>query len=914
MTTPRADSNQTDVVLRDGSTLLLREARPEDEAALRRFHERLSRESLYFRFFTIPKSSDAEVARLNRADPSHDVVLVGESGGEIRAVASYTRNPRTPDRAEVAFAIADPLQGRGVGTRLLERLAEIARRHGIKFFDADVLGENTRMLHVFEDSGFVIRQDFDSDVYHVVLSIEDTEEARDSAASRAIVAASASMTSVFVPRRVVVIGANRERGKIGSELLHNVIAGGYTGQLFVVHPSGGIIDGVTAYRAVRDIPEPVDLAVICVPAAHVLAVTDECIAKGVKAVVVISAGFSETGPEGQALEAELVRRVRDAGVRLVGPNCMGLINADPAVRLNATFAPIAPRPGRVALSTQSGALGIAILDYARQLNIGFSTFVSVGNKADVSGNDLIQYWAQDPGTDVILLYLESFGNPRKFTQIARRVSRLKPIVAVKAGRSKAGARAASSHTGALAASDAIVDALFHQAGVIRTDTLEELFDVAALLANQPLPRGRRVGILTNAGGPGILAADTCEAHGLEVPSLSDQSIAELRDCLPSTASTKNPVDMIASASAAQYEQALGTMLRDENVDAVLVIFIPPLVTQAEDVASAIRRATDANPGKPVVAVCMSTAPTPTALGSVPGYRFPEAAAIALARAAAYGSWRLRAEGHRPRFDDVDRDRMRGIVDRAVSRGGGWILPDEASGLLEAAGITVARKRHGDRRGRGGRAGRANRLSDRDEGRGRRHPSQDGRRRNPSESRQRRKRSRGMAGHEASPGRPDVRRAHPADGERWRRDAAGDRRRSDLRPRAGLRDRGHAHGGPCRPAIAPASADRRRRGGHGGRTSRIGPAPWLSRKPACGRAGTRRRHPATVGARGRVPGNQGARHQSAGCVGQGCVRTRRTGQGRSGSVRSAIAARQLLIRLTTKARRTSLFGPFDQLPS
>jgi acyl-CoA synthetase (NDP forming) len=465
-----------------------------------------------------------------------------------------------------------------------------------------------------------------------------------------------------------VVLRDRERGKIGSELLHNVIAGGYTG---------------------TDIPEPVDLAVISVPAAHVLAVTDECLAKGVKAIVVISAGFSETGPEGQALEAELVRRVRDAGVRLVGPNCMGLINADPAVRLNATFAPIAPRPGRVALSTQSGALGIAILDYARQLNIGFSTFVSVGNKADVSGNDLIQYWAQDPGTGVILLYLESFGNPRKFTQIARRVSRLKPIVAVKAGRSKAGARAASSHTGALAASDAIVDALFHQAGIIRTDTLEELFDVAALLANQPLPRGRRVGILTNAGGPGILAADTCEAHGLEVPSLSDRSIAKLRECLPSTASTKNPVDMIASASAAQYEQALGTMLRDENIDAVLVIFIPPLVTQAEDVASAVRRATDANPGKPVAVVCMSTAPTPTALGSVPGYRFPEAASIALARAAAYGSWRLRPEGHRPTFKNIDRNGLRRIVDYAIGRGGGWIPPDEVTALLEAAGIPLA---------------------------------------------------------------------------------------------------------------------------------------------------------------------------------------------------------------------------------
>jgi acyl-CoA synthetase (NDP forming) len=368
---------------------------------------------------------------------------------------------------------------------------------------------------------------------------------------------------------------------------------------------------------------------------------------------------------------------------------MGVLNTDPAVRLNATFAPVAPRPGRVALSTQSGALGFAILDYARQLHIGFSTFVSVGNKADVSGNDLIQYWARDPHTDVILLYLESFGNPRKFSQIARRVARLKPIVAVKAGRSTAGSRAAASHTGALAASDAIVDALFRQTGVIRTNTLEELFDVAALLANQPVPRGRRLAILTNAGGPGILAADTAEAHGLALPALSERSVAALRALLPAAASVANPVDMIASATAAQYEGALSTLLRDDGVDGVLVIFIPPLVTAAEDVAGAIQRATETHPGKPVLAVCMSTAPTPTALTSVPGYRFPESAAIALARAAAYGEWRLRPEGTVPVFLDLDRDAARTIVDRALERGGGWLPPGDAQALLEAICLPVA---------------------------------------------------------------------------------------------------------------------------------------------------------------------------------------------------------------------------------
>jgi acetate---CoA ligase (ADP-forming) len=501
--------------------------------------------------------------------------------------------------------------------------------------------------------------------------------------------APASLRPLLSPHSIVVIGANRERGKIGSELLHNLISSGYKGRLFVVHPTATRIDGVPTHQTVGAIGEPIDLAVIAVPAHHVLVIVDECVTAGVKAAVVITAGFSEIGGAGRILETELLRRVRRGGIRLVGPNCMGIINMDPTVQMNATFAPIAPRPGRVALSTQSGALGFAILDYARQLHIGFSTFVSVGNRADVSSNDLLEYWAQDPSTDVILLYLESFGNPRNFTQIARRVARVKPIIAVKAGRSRSGARAASSHTGALAASDAIVDALFHHAGVIRTNTLEELFDVTALLANQPVPRGRRVAVLTNAGGPGILAADMCEACGLILPALSDHSREALGALLPATASLANPVDMIASATAAQYEGALATLLGDDGIDSVLVIFIPPLVTAAEDMAAAIERATAAHPGKTVLAVCMSTAATPVAFTSVPSFRFPEAASIALARAAAYGEWRARPEGAPVAFHDLDRDAARRIVDEARARGGGWLTPDEAQALLSSVRIPLA---------------------------------------------------------------------------------------------------------------------------------------------------------------------------------------------------------------------------------
>jgi acetyl coenzyme A synthetase (ADP forming)-like protein len=495
------------------------------------------------------------------------------------------------------------------------------------------------------------------------------------------------MRPFFEPRGVAVIGANRERGRIGSEIFHNLINAGCTAPVYPVHPQGGEIAGQQAYARVTDIPGVVDLAIVVVPAAHVLAAVDDCITKGVKALVVISAGFGEVGAEGRALEAVLLDKVRAAGVRMVGPNCMGLLNTDPAINLNATFSPVYPPAGGVAMSTQSGALGLAILDYTRRLNLGISTFVSVGNKADVSSNDLIQYWADDPRTQVILLYLESFGNPRKFSQIARRVAREKPIVAVKSGRSAAGARAASSHTGALASSDAVVDALFEQAGVIRTNTLEELFDVAALLARQPVPRGRRVAILTNAGGPGILAADACEAQGLTLQSLSDDTIAELRSFLPAAASVGNPVDMIASASAESYGRALTALLRDDRVDSVLVIFIPPLVTHPDDVARAIRTASLEVPTKPVLGIFMSAQSAAPVLSPIPCFEFPESAAVALARATTYGEWRQTPVDVPPAID-IDVEAARLIVDRAMARGGGWLTPDEAQGLMVAVGVPV----------------------------------------------------------------------------------------------------------------------------------------------------------------------------------------------------------------------------------
>jgi acyl-CoA synthetase (NDP forming) len=384
-------------------------------------------------------------------------------------------------------------------------------------------------------------------------------------------------------------------------------------------------------------------------------------------------------------------KVRRAGVRMIGPNCMGLLNTDPATRLNATFSPVFPPAGPIAFSSQSGALGLAILEYAHQLNLGISSFVSIGNKADVSSNDLIEYWAEDPRTRVILLYLESFGNPRRFGRIARRVGRQKPLVAVKAGRSSSGARAASSHTGALTASDTIVGALFRDAGVIRTDTIEELFDVAGLLAHQPIPAGGAVAILTNAGGPGIMAADACEAARLTLPALAPATVDGLRSFLLPTASVGNPVDMVATATADDYRRAIPLLLADPGIDSLLTIFIPPLVTSAVDVAQVVADAARGS-AKPVLATFFAAEGVRAILGEVPCYAFPESAVRALAHAVDYNHWKRQPVGSRPTLADFDGSASRAIVAGSIAAGGGWLSPAVSTALLEASGIRTAAAR------------------------------------------------------------------------------------------------------------------------------------------------------------------------------------------------------------------------------
>jgi acetyl coenzyme A synthetase (ADP forming)-like protein len=503
---------------------------------------------------------------------------------------------------------------------------------------------------------------------------------------------SKELDSLFRPRSIAVVGASRRPGTIGWQILHNLITHGYQGVVYPVNPHAEAIHSVPVFPSVEAIPGPVELAVIVVPKEHVLGVVDECGRKGVRAVVVITAGFKEVGGEGVARERALMERVRHYGMRLVGPNCMGLLNTAADFSMNATFAPNMPPPGPSSFMSQSGALGVTILDYAAEYGIGIHDFISVGNKPDVSGNDLLEYWEDDPDTGVILMYLENFGNPRRFTRIARRVTRKKPIVVVKSGRTRAGARAASSHTGALAGADVATDALLAQCGVLRADSVEHLFDLAMALEEQPIPRGNRVAIVTNAGGPGIIIADACESAGLDVVELSGATQERLRDAFPEEASVRNPVDMIASATSESYRVALDVVLADDKVDAAIAAFVPPLGIRQVDVAGAIVAAREQHDDKPVLAVLMGREGLPEGRAElhdagVPAYIFPESAARALAGMCRYRRW-LQRPVQEPTTFQVDRDVVTGILDRARTEGRDHLLEHEALAVFTAYGIPV----------------------------------------------------------------------------------------------------------------------------------------------------------------------------------------------------------------------------------
>lgn len=680
------------MALRDGSTVHVRPVRADDSAAIADFMARVSPESVAFRFFGTP-NLDWVIRWSVDVDYRDRFALVAQTGAqrEIVAHAAYVRDG--DDRAEVAFLVADAWQGRGIATILLAHLADVAVQHGIHTFTASVLPANHRMIEVFRESGFPVQMRSDPDVIAVTFPTSLTPEALQRFEERERIAAVAAVRSVLQPRSVAVIGASRRRGTVGGEILHNILAARFAGEVYAINPHARTVQSLPAYPSITDVPAAVDLAIVVVPAQAVLDVARQCAARGVRALVVISAGFAEAGEEGAHRQRQLLEVCRDGGMRLVGPNCFGVLNTSPDVRLDATFAAHRPPRGGIAFMSQSGGLGIAMIEAAGRLGIGLSSFVSVGNKADLSGNDFLCYWEQDPATDVALLYLESFGNARKFARIAPRFARRKPLLAVKSGRTAAGARATSSHTGALLAqSDATVEALFEQAGVIRADTLHELFDVAALLSCQPVPRGNRVAIVTNGGGPAIMCADSCQANGVEVPELAAEVQAQLRAFLPSSASTRNPVDMLATASAEDYRRVVQTLVDADACDALVAIFVPPLVTEAADVARALQTVAAGRPQVTLAAVFMTGEGPPGELSAgdarVPSYSFPEDAARAVALAARHGRWRSRPSAGERRQLDVRADEAAALIASALGEGRGWLGSAQVDALLRCYGLPL----------------------------------------------------------------------------------------------------------------------------------------------------------------------------------------------------------------------------------
>lgn len=701
---PYQDSPQAGrLILRDGTTATIRIAQSSDKKAMADFFSSLSEKSTWQRFFSASGPTDKMIQSFcDSSKPRERLSLIVTRLADTRPtiIATGTYVARDNSSAEVAFAVDDRFHGKGIGTLLLERLAILAVSNGIQHLWALTMMENQPMLDVFRNSGFECRSRLDQGYVEIDLSVIPSEASVARADLRDRVATTASLRPFFRPRSVAVLGASRNPSNIGARILSAIAKAGFKGPIYPINRNATSIASIPAYPSIRALPQSPELVVIAVPRDAVLDSIDDCAARGVRAVVVITAGFAEIGPDGRELQQRLLEKVRGCGMRMVGPNCLGLLNTDPAVRLNASFAPQFPSKGNVAFCSQSGALGLAIISQARKRQLGISNFISVGNKADVSSNDLLQYWDEEKQTEVILLYLESFGNPRRFARIAHRVSRHKPIIAVKAGRTTAGHRAASSHTAALAAADVAVDALFHQTGVIRAETLDEMFDLAAALSHQPLPQGPRVGILTNAGGLGILCADACEAAGLTVQELRDSTKNLLKQFLPITASVMNPVDMIASATTEDFRKAVEILLSAEELDSIIVLTIDVAMVDISAIAAAIYAGagaarTHGGSGKPILTCLMDGEKARRVTGAggerFPDYAFPEDAARVLGKLARYATWRAQPEDVILDFDDIQPQAARAVCQQSLETyGEGWLSAEDARKVLSAFALPMPR--------------------------------------------------------------------------------------------------------------------------------------------------------------------------------------------------------------------------------
>ncbi len=679
------------VLLKNGQGILLRPATPEDKPLIKEFLKRVSPESLRMRFMAsisaIPENFFDILCTGDFTSKGCLLAITGKDEEEkVVGMGNYieTGNGRS---VEVAFLIQDDYQGKGISTLLLERLAGLAAANGFIELEAEVLPENQPMLNVFKDSGFENHKVWSSDTVHIELPVSESAAVWKRAELRERIAVANSLMPALRPKSIAVVGASRDPKSIGHLIFKNILGGGFTGSVYAVNPEADELIGQTAYSSLNDLPGKIDLAVIAVPAEKVQSVAERAIHAGAKALIVVSAGFAEAGEEGKLRQKQLVELIRTHGVRLIGPSCLGLMNTAPDIKLNASLAPGLAKRGSAGLFSHSAALGLVILDYAMEKGIGFTTFVSAGNRADVSGNDLLQYWEEDTDTKMAILYLETFGNPRKFVRIARRMTYKKPILCVKSAKSAAGRKTVEAKTGAPSSGTRQVEALFQQTGVILADTLEELFDVALVLQHQPLPLGNKVSIIANSAGMATLFADSCESNGLVI-------------------SGPGVVDLGAFTSPENYEEAVRKALTDENVDSVLVGYASVGESSIEQISAAILKGVNSAEKetgikKPVLLCLMGAAGTVSLISEssdsdeqkFPSFRFPESAAKALGKIARYVEFRKQPAGKIVWFDDVKPEDARSIVKDIlgnVSSDESIVDVDEkhARGILNSFGLNI----------------------------------------------------------------------------------------------------------------------------------------------------------------------------------------------------------------------------------
>jgi acyl-CoA synthetase (NDP forming)/GNAT superfamily N-acetyltransferase len=678
-----------DVLLADGGIASIRPVAAQDLPALLELNARTSDASLQRRFLHVSRSAaDAYVRHVCSAPRGEVLALVAEVDGVV--VALITCERVEPGTAEVSVIVDDAHQGRGLGTLLLAHLAAWARRAGITLFTALVAATNGAMINVFRDAGFTVEMASDGGTVRVSMPTAVTPLVVAANDARGRTANRRSLLALLTPRVVAVAGAGRTPGGVGRAVLENILAAGFTGDLFVIHPAAPEIAGVRAYPSIRDVPMPVDLLIVAVPADRVVGLVEDAAEAGVKGAVVLTAGLGEVGAAGVERQRAMVRAARRHGMRLIGPNCLGIINSDPGVRLDATFGSTTATPGRLAIGSQSGGVGIAALVRASAAGLGVAQFVSLGNKADVSGNDLLEAWTEDPRIGAVGLYLESFGNPRKFARLARFLSERKPLLAVVGGRSEGGRRAGASHTAAAAAPHVAVEALFAQSGVIGVDSIEELVDAARVLIDRPLPGGPRLAIIGNAGGLGVLAADSANSLGLSVPEFSADGTAALAEAIPGAAGLQNPVDLGAAANAEAFARGLRSVTAGGEVDAVLAMFTATRVGDAPAVVAAIEAAA-ADAPVPVIAVLVGVPAEAASALTVPVFGSAAAAIRAIGHAVRYATWRATPHEEPADLPGIDSVNARELLAASLGDDGRaeaapasrWLRPDESTRLLSS---------------------------------------------------------------------------------------------------------------------------------------------------------------------------------------------------------------------------------------